>query len=281
MKKFMLITNNEKKKNLDSATQIKEMIEKKGGAVNWMVMPGPTDISPMPVEPGTDVIISIGGDGTMVRSAQRTIGSNVPLIGVNRGHLGYLCDISDENLEASIDVLIDGEYYTESRMMLSGELNRKIGDNSHIYHSLNDIVVTSKNGHAVIRISIFINGTFLYVFDGDGIIIATPTGSTAYNLSASGPIVEPKTELMLLTPINPHSLNTRSIVLDPTDEISLKIESRRSNKRDCATVAFDGAHRQNLSDGDEVIVKKAKEKTKFIRLDESSFLERMQSRLGG
>lgn len=275
MKKFMIITNNEKKKNIEAANLIKDLIEKRGGSVNWSIMPGPSDISPMEVEKGTDAIIAIGGDGTVVRSAQRTIGSGVPLIGMNRGHLGYLCDINEGNLKEAIDLLMTGNYYTEQRMMIEGTVvNQK-------FFSLNDMVLKSMNGQAVIRISIFVNGTFLYAFNGDGVIIATPTGSTAYNLSAAGPIVEPKTELMLLTPINPHSLNSRSIVLDSMDEITLKVESRRSNNRECATVSFDGAHRKNLSEKDIVRVVKAKEKTSFIRLDEGNFVERMQTRLGG
>lgn len=281
MKRFLIITNNEKKKNIESAEEIIRLIEDRGGEVSWKVMPGPNDLSPIEVPRDCDAVITVGGDGTMVRSAQRTIGSGVPLIGVNRGHLGYLCDIGDKNLVNSIDLLMEGRYHTEKRMMLKGYVTMGGQKDDKLFHSLNDIVITSKNGQVVIRLNIYVNGTFLYAFDGDGIIIATPTGSTAYNLSAAGPIVEPKTELMLITPINPHSLNTRSIVLDSSDEIVVKVESRRSGKRDFAAVAFDGAHRQSLSDSDTVTITKASEKTSFIRLDESSFLERMQTRLGG
>lgn len=281
MKKFMLITNNEKKRNIESTEYITSLIEKRGGSVAHSIMPAPTDPSSMDVPDGTDMIIAIGGDGTIVRSAQRTIGSGVPIIGVNRGHLGYLCEINDDNLENSIDQLMVGSYYLEKRMMLSGEIENS--QEPFVFNSLNDIVLTSKNNMAVIKICVYVNGTFLYAFNGDGIIVATPTGSTAYNLSSGGPIVEPNTELMLLTPVNPHSLNRRSIVLDSSDEIELVVESRRSTKFECAFVAFDGAHRRNLSDGDKVIVKKAKEKIEFVRLDldKDSFVERMQKRLGG
>lgn len=281
MKKFMLITNNEKKKNIDSAKLITELIEKRGGKVSWSVMPAPTDISPMPVEEGTSAIITIGGDGTMVRSAQRTLGSKVPLIGVNRGHLGYLCDVSDENLEDAMDRIVAGNYTTQDRMMLAGQIKNADEDSKKSFFALNDIVLKGKNDQAVIRVSIYVNDTFLYAFDGDGIIIATPTGSTAYNLSANGPIADPGTELMLLTPINPHTLNTRSVILDSGAGILLRVESRRSTRRECAVVSFDGAHRQLLSHGEEIVITKAAEKTSFIRLDNSSFLERMHTRLGG
>lgn len=279
MKSFVLITNNEKKKNIEAANEIRSLIEKKGGEVSWAVMPAPGDISPMEIKEGCEAIITIGGDGTMVRSAQRTLGNNIPLIGMNRGHLGYLCDINEENLEESIDHLLEGKYHIEERMMLSGSIGNS--SDGHIYSALNDIVLKGKNGQAVIRVSIYVNGTFLSTFTGDGIIVSTPTGSTAYNLAASGPIVEPVTELILITPLNPHSLNTRSIVLDPSDEIVLVPESRRSYKKDFVTVSFDGGHRQNLSDKDRLYIRKAKEKTRFIRLDEKNFIERMQSRLGG
>ncbi len=279
MKRFMLITNNEKKKNIEAAEFIKKEINKRGGDVTRSVMPAPTDPSPMKVPNGTDAIITIGGDGTMVRSAQRTIGSNTPLIGVNRGHLGYLCDINEDNVKDSIELLIEDKYIIEERMMLSGELLST--SEGYKYPALNDIIIRGKNGQAVIDISIYVNGGFLYSYTGDGIILATPTGSTAYNLSAYGPIVEPTTEVILVTPINPHSINTRSIILDPKDEISVKVESRRSNKRDFAVVAFDGGQKQNLSHGDIVSVKKAKEKTRFLRLDYANFVERMKTRLGG
>lgn len=281
MKKFMLITNNEKKRNIESAEYITKLIEERGGSVFHSIMPAPTDPSSMEVPRDTDLIIAIGGDGTIIRSAQRTIGSGVPIVGVNRGHLGYLCEINDDNLKNSIEQLMDGSYFLEKRMMLSGEVVNST--NPFLFKALNDVVLTSKNNMAVIRISVYVNGTFLYAFNGDGIIVATPTGSTAYNLSAGGPIVEPNTEMMLLTPVNPHSLNSRSIVLDSSDEIELMVESRRSTKFECAFVAFDGAHRRNLSDGDKVIVKKATDKIEFVRLnlDKDSFVERMQKRLGG
>lgn len=281
MKKFMLILSSDKKKNIDSVDYLTKIIESKGGVVNWEIMPGPLDRSPMTLPEGTDIIISLGGDGTMVRTAQRTLGQGAALIGFNRGHLGYLCDINEDNLESAIETLMQGKYHTEERMMLSGNVVREDKKEAGDFYSLNDIVITSVNGQEVIRLNILVNDTFLYAFGGDGIIISTPTGSTAYNLSASGPIVEPNTEVILLTPINPHTLNSRSIILDPADEIRVVVESRRSQKENCACVAFDGGHRQILSDGDAVTARRASTKATFIRLDESSFIERMKERLGG
>lgn len=281
MKKFMLITNNEKHKNVLSANELKELIEKKGGQVVWSVMPAPGDLSPMSVPEDVSAIITIGGDGTMVRSAQRTLGSGVPLIGINKGHLGYLCDINEANLEEAIDRLMEGSYFTQERMMVTGSILRCEGTCCEAGVALNDVVLTCASSLTLIRINIYVNGTFLYGFNGDGIIISTPTGSTGYNLSAGGPIVDPGSELMLLTPINPHTLNSRSIVLDSRDRITIMAESRRSGRGETASVAFDGGRRQKLSQGDRLVVEKAGEKTRFIRLDETSFLERMKTRLGG
>lgn len=281
MKKFMLITNNEKPKNIENAHAVMDIVNKLGGEVVWSVMPAPGDLSEMEVPKDTTAIITIGGDGTMVRSAQRTMGCNVPLIGINRGHLGYLCEINENDIEPALKRLMEGNYTTEERMMLSGHIIRSDGSETSSSSALNDIVLTAHSGVTIMRLSIYVNGTFLYTFNGDGVIVSTPTGSTGYNLSANGPIVEPNTELMLITPLNPHTLNSRSIILDSADRVAIMIESRRSGRNETASVAFDGGRRSKLVVGERLVINKAEQKTSFIKLDDTSFLERMKTRLGG
>lgn len=275
MKNFVIITNNDKPKNVESGNLIKTKLESRGARVSWQVMPAPSYNKPMEIPEDTDVIISIGGDGTMVRTALRTAGKNIPLIGFNKGHLGYLCDINETELDKSLDMIMAGRFVTEERMMITGKLPE-----NKSFNALNDIVLTYSGGQMILRINIFVNGTFLYSFNGDGIIVATPTGSTAYNLSANGPIVEPNTQLMLLTPINPHTLNSRSIILDSKDTIELSIDARRSRDIEKASVMFDGAERYRLKPGEKLIISKAMECAYFIRLDKTSFIERMNTRLG-
>lgn len=275
MKNFVIITNNDKPKNVESGNLIKTKLESRGARVSWQVMPAPSYNKPMEIPEDTDVIISIGGDGTMVRTALRTAGKNIPLIGFNKGHLGYLCDINETELDKSLDMIMAGRFVTEERMMITGKLPE-----NKSFNALNDIVLTYSGGQMILRINIFVNGTFLYSFNGDGIIVATPTGSTAYNLSANGPIVEPNTQLMLLTPINPHTLNSRSIILDSKDTIELSIDARRSRDIEKASVMFDGAERYRLKPGEKLTISKAMECAYFIRLDKTSFIERMNTRLG-
>nr|MCR4796847.1 NAD(+)/NADH kinase [Lachnospiraceae bacterium] len=141
-------------------------------------------------------------------------------------------------------------------------------------------VVLAQDGKSVIRLTVYVNGEFLYSIQGDGMIFATPTGSTAYNLSANGPIVDPKMEVILMTPINPHTLNSRSsIVLDTRDEISIEITPRRSTAKEAATVLFDGSFPYEVEPGDKLIVKKSQYKTKMIFIKQMSFLERMRNKM--
>lgn len=277
MNKFLIITNNEKEKNVHAAKDIISKIEGRGGVANWAVMPPRTDMSPIVVEKGTECIMTVGGDGTVIRSAQRTIGSGVPLIGYNLGHLGYLCDINESNFDNALDLLFENRFSVEDRMMLEGTLDTR-GRQEKLF-ALNDVVLTAPSGQSVANLTISVNGTYLYSFIGDGLILATPTGSTAYNLSANGPIVEPTTKLIVMTPLNPHTLNSRSIILDSSDEITVEIKQRRSDKRETVDVAFDGAHRRTLHIGQKLVVKCAYEYARIIRMDNMSFLERMKERL--
>ncbi|MBQ9632041.1 MAG: NAD(+)/NADH kinase, partial [Lachnospiraceae bacterium] len=197
---------------------IKSAIETKGGVVDTCFVED-DQFDRIHVAKGTDCILCVGGDGTLIAVARRTAKSGIPILGINRGHLGYLCDLDEESFYAAIPRLIEGRVEIEERMMLEGKIIGKNGVKVGPTRALNDIVVSSLNGLQVIHISVFVGDEFLYSFNGDGMIFATPTGSTAYNLSANGPIVDPKTDLILMTPINPHTLNSRSIVIDRRDEV--------------------------------------------------------------
>ena len=280
MKSFLLVTKNEREKNAPLVNEIKKYIDGKGGSAVIVARPRDDSNEVIRVPEGTDAIVTIGGDGTLVRAAQMTFHSYVPMIGVNHGHLGYLCDLDEESVFPALEKIFTDDYEIEERMMLSGHILRADGSITPINHSLNDIVVLAQDGKSVIRLTVYVNGEFLYSIQGDGMIFATPTGSTAYNLSANGPIVDPKMEVILMTPINPHTLNSRSsIVLDTRDEISIEITPRRSTAKEAATVLFDGSFPYEVEPGDKLIVKKSQYKTKMIFIKQMSFLERMRNKM--
>ena len=169
----------------------------------------------------TECILVVGGDGTLLQAARDMIERNIPLLGVNKGTLGYLAEVDGDNMEEALDRLIDDNVVIEDRMMLEGcaySHKKKLLQD----FALNDIVIARSGRLQIIDFNIYVNGEFLRSYSADGIIISTPTGSTGYSLSAGGPIVSPEASLILLTPIAPHSLNTRSIVLPADAEITVE-----------------------------------------------------------
>ncbi|MBQ1844127.1 MAG: NAD(+)/NADH kinase [Lachnospiraceae bacterium] len=226
-----------------------------------------------------DCILTVGGDGTMIRAAVRTIESGLPLIGINKGHLGYLCDLDENTYQDALKRLINDDFDLEERMLLEGRVVSADGTPvSDEIVAINDIVISSHNGLQVVHLSVDVNGEELTSFNGDGIIFATPTGSTAYNLSASGPIVDPQTSLILMTPLNAHVVGMRSIVLDDTAQVRAHVK-RRNQEELNAVAAFDGTTAITLHDGDSLEVQKSTRTVKFIRLSRINFLDRIRSKL--
>lgn len=221
---------------------------------------------------GTDFILVLGGDGTILEAARDTVNLDLPIIGVNKGTLGYLTEIELEKLSEAISLIANGEYQIGNRMMVLGEVVSKNGDTC-FDHALNDIVITRAGHLQVIQYEIYVNGHFLAGYSADGIIVSTPTGSTGYNLSAGGPIVEPEAELMVVTPICPHTLNTRSIVLSSQDEVELRISEGRMGNIQKVLANFDGAHVMEMETGDVIRIRKAKRAVRIMKLNERSFLE--------
>ena len=279
MKNYLIVTKNERELSNPFTKQLSSYIEEKGGTVSVLARPRDTSDDKITVPDGVEAIFTVGGDGTLVRIAQTTVSLNVPLIGVNHGHLGYLCDLNEDNIWTAVDRMFEDDFEIEERMMLDGYVIDEHDNKSKIEHALNDVVVSSNDGKTVIRLTVYINGEYLYSISGDGMIFATPTGSTAYNLSANGPIVDPKTEAILMTPLNPHTLNSRSIVLDPNDEISVEITPRRHSATEAATILFDGSYPVVIEPGEKLVVKKSSRKTKMIFMSQMNFLERMRNKM--
>ena len=220
-----------------------------------------------------DIIISIGGDGTFLKSARMSNGK--PIVGINTGTLGYLTEISPENLKDALNDIKNGNYHIEERMMVDGDIIRKDGETIEIPESLNEIAI-SKNTIGVVRFDAVVNGKLINSYTADGILVCTPTGSTAYNLSCGGPIVDPTAQIMTLTPIAPHTILNRSVILSDDSIVELKITELRENTQ--AYVLYDGKAIEVFS-GDTVRIKKSDRITKIIKLEERSFIDNIRENI--
>lgn len=267
MKNFHIYTNRLKDIDGGMTSFIQEYLEKKGC------------ICKAEVDETVECIIVLGGDGTMLRAADEYLGKNIPLIGVNLGTLGYLAEVEKDQIEPALEQLIADDYELESRMMLSGipVLN---GENMVPMSALNDIVINRKGALYIINFKIYVNGRLLSTYSADGMIFSTPTGSTAYNLSAGGPIVEPNARLIMMTPVCSHTLvNNRTIILSEEDVIDIEIGECKPGEKQEVSASFDGRHPVNLNEGDKIRIIRSDKATKIIKLSEVSFLDTLQKKM--
>ncbi len=225
-----------------------------------------------------DCLIVLGGDGTMLQAARDVHKASVPLVGVNLGTLGYMTEIEPAHLEEALDRLIAGDYQVEHRMRLHGEVVSQRQEGVEDW-ALNDIVISRSGSLRILKFNVSVNGQFLNDYQADGLILTTPTGSTGYNLSAGGPIVEPKAQLLMMTPICPHTLNQRSIILSPEDVVEIEVPEGKDGQAQEVEVSFDGAHAVLLKTGERIRVHRSAKTTDFIRLGETSFLEVLHRKL--
>jgi NAD+ kinase len=172
-----------------------------------------------------DLAVSLGGDGTMLRTVDLVSQDGTPVLGVNMGHLGYLTAVDPEDLQAALERFLSGDYQVESRMTLNVSVTDDDDGTRSVLHrsALNDLVVQRLSGGHTVRAAVAVNGTAFLTFMADSIILATPTGSTAYNLSARGPIASPRARVQILTPVAPHMLFDRSLILDADDEVAITL----------------------------------------------------------
>lgn len=273
MKHFLIYTNEHKDKGLLITGRIKAYLESKGH--ECVVKLKEKDII---IPDNIDCMLVLGGDGTMLQAARDTKKSHTPLLGVNLGTLGYMTEVEPEYLEESLGQLLAGDYELESRMMLNATVKKNNGESSKGW-ALNDIVITRKGSLQINDFNIYVNGQFLKKYSADGIIVSTPTGSTGYNLSAGGPIVEPKAKLVMITPICPHTLNMRSIVLSPEDVIVIEIPTGREGHRQEVEASLDGSRQVVLTTGDTITITKSEETTEIIKLNKVSFLEILHKKM--
>lgn len=280
MNSFLLITNNQKDKDLSVTNSVCDYLMKEKGKQVKTFVPESRDydISEEHLT-GVDCVIVLGGDGTILRVAKKIVKSNLPILGVNMGHLGYLADVDKSNVFSALDALCEGKYTTQNRMMLSGKVIRGEQEICSL-DALNDIVITRGGSMQILNFEVRVNDKMLKAYRADGMILATPTGSTAYNLSSGGPIVEPSADMTLLTPIAPHTMLSRSIILQAEDEIEVTILPPHDlNVEQLIEVYFDGIERVKLEVGDKVVVTKSEMTTTLIRISSASFLETLYEKM--
>lgn len=274
MKYFYLIANPCKKGTKEMAREIADYLAKRG-AVCIEAPQCEEKRKELPAD--TQCVITLGGDGTLIRAARNLVRYGVPLLGINMGTLGYLTQIAHgEALAPMLDALLEDNFHLERRMMLEGEVTSADGQSAFGGIALNEIVLTRKSGLQPIHFQLYVNGKYLNEYTADGIIVATPTGSTAYNLSAGGPIVTPGAELMVLTPICSHALNNRSIVLTGQDTVEIRPldgEDRRQS------AAFDGEQTIHLDSTKRLLIRRSQYDTTMIQLKDISFLDHLRNKM--
>ncbi len=220
-----------------------------------------------------DVLLTLGGDGTMLRGARLVGARQIPILGVNLGRLGFLTATGGEDLDRALSMLAANDYIVEPRMALEARTNREPDQR---WRALNDVVL-HKGGHArVIRIRATVNGELIGGFAADGIIVSTPTGSTAYSLSAGGPVVVPTLDSIIITPISPHTLAVRPVVLPPSAEVMLQTDDAAEE----LLVTIDGQVGSTFAAGDSLTVRRADRPVLVVRFRDGSFFARMRRKLG-
>ncbi len=216
-----------------------------------------------------DFVISLGGDGTFLQAASRVGTKGTPIVGVNLGRLGFLADVLADEVETAFDALQKGDYKVERHVALYID-----SDIEGIPYALNDIAILKRDTASMISIRTCVNGEYLTTYQADGLIVSTPTGSTAYSLSNGGPIIAPLTGVLCLTPVAPHSLNIRPIVLKDDVEIRLSVESRSHN----FLVAIDGRS-EKLSEQTEIVIRKAPYTVNMVKFPRQTYFSTLREKM--
>lgn len=305
MNQFLVVTNRQKDRTFACTNRVKGYLERHG-----KVCLTEAGDKALKIPAGTDCVIVLGGDGTLLRAARCAADAKVPLIGVNLGRIGYLAEVDSEELEEALKHLIQDDFTREKRMMLSGsvlpaakkgsasgaekgalgaviaaqkkDLSGAAAEMSEAAgcFALNDIAITRKGSLQIIAFRIYVNGQLLHTCYADGILVATPTGSTGYNLSAGGPIVAPNAELILLTPICPHSIGSRTIVLSAQDEVVIEIGENKRGVAQEVEACFDGSVKMPMYAGDRMKIKKAEKATEMLKIRQDSFVAALRKKMG-
>ncbi len=225
------------------------------------------------LETRSELLVVLGGDGTILRGARLVAGRGTPIVGVNMGGFGFLAELGTDELLDVIPDLVAGRFDIDERMMLTAQVDE--AHEAQTLLALNDMVVTKGGVARVLWLRIAVNAEELASYPADGVIVATPTGSTAYSLSAGGPIMHPRVEALVITPISPHTFNARSLVVGPDDVVTISVGSSTLE----ATLTVDGRVSVSLGANSKVRVRRAAQTTRFARLREPRFYRILRTKL--
>ncbi len=272
-KRILLAVNKDRDKNGEYTKRAKSAFKSHGADVTVIsdffeagkTVPDIRDI---------DCICVLGGDGTIIRASGLFKGSGIPILGINIGNIGFLAGAEKDEIEYAAERLVTGDFKVENRMMLDLKVND--GEN-HAF--LNDAVITRNGCSRMISVTLSVNGKQLNTVSGDGVIIATPTGSTGYNLSAGGMICVPEAEMTLVTPICPHSVGARGFIATASDVIEAYIPEGRYTEDTGMGVTVDGSEFIPLKAGDRVLVRRSDSTTKLVKINDSTFFDTMKKKL--
>jgi NAD+ kinase len=223
-----------------------------------------------------DALLTLGGDGTLLRGARLLGGRQVPILGVNLGRLGFLTSCSGAELEDGLRRFARGEYQAEARMALDARARDKMGVERRRWYALNDVVLHKGGFARVVQLIVASNGEELAGYAADGVIISTPTGSTAYSLSAGGPVIEPTVESIILTPVSPHTLAVRPLVLSPTAVVTVRTEDSPEE----LLVTVDGQVGTTFAAGETLEVRRAGRPVLIVRFPGTTYFARLRHKLG-
>lgn len=280
MKRIGIAVNQDKPSAVDVTKQLIGLLEAKGA--NVLVDSGVadklyrSDIA-MQVEqfPGhVDLVFVLGGDGTLLGVARQLAVHDLPILGINLGHLGFLSEAEPEDLHSAVDRVLNGDYHLEKRMMEEASIIRN-GQVIHKNIALNDVVIAKATSGRMVTLSVYVDDMYVDKYSGDGLIVSTPTGSTAYSLSCGGPIVSPNINVILVTPICPHRLNSRPFLVQKDQEVRIEVTSTHTD----VGVTIDGQVGYKVEANDIITVRKASHYTPLIKWQEREFFSVLRQKL--
>ena len=265
---------------MEPARQVLTHLRKRGITVLAAITSDPTreladatHVDEREVAKRADLVIAIGGDGTLLHAARNVAARNVPLVGINRGRLGFLTDVTPEHLREALNAILAGKYLAERRLTLAAQLGKRAKGSSF---ALNDVVLQKGDTGRLLDFTTEVDGVYVNTHRGDGLIVATPTGSTAYALSCGGPIIQPNVDALVMVPICPHTLSDRPLVLPSSSEIRVTLDNAGGSE---AHVVCDGESVARMAAGDVLTISLAKQPITLLHPREYNYYELLRSKL--
>ena len=265
---------------MEPARQVLTHLRKRGITVLAAITSDPTreltdatHVDEREVAKRADLVIAIGGDGTLLHAARNVAARNVPLVGINRGRLGFLTDVTPEHLREALNAILAGKYLAERRLTLAAQLGKRAKSSSF---ALNDVVLQKGDTGRLLDFTTEVDNVYVNTHRGDGLIVATPTGSTAYALSCGGPIIQPNVDALVMVPICPHTLSDRPLVLPSSSEIRVTLDNAGGSE---AHVVCDGESVARMAAGDVLTISLAKQPITLLHPREYNYYELLRSKL--